>query len=392
MKHLWTMSSCAFVLSVLFIEKPSQAESTRPVSLQQAAGNRFRIGVGLNHASANARDQELLRQHFSIVTPENCMKPQAIQPREGQFRYAAADQFVAFARANSQGIVGHCLVWAKDDRTPEWMTREGDGAASSETLLRRMESHIASVVARYAADVSEWDVVNEAIADSGEQVLRDSAFSRACGEAFIVRAFQAAKKGDPTALLIYNDYNCHLPDKRARMVKLLQSLKAQGTPVDVFGMQGHFELGDNSVKELGDTLAVLRQMNMKVAISELDIDVIPRGRWWADNGKYRDELSQLNPYRESVPQRIVEQQASQYKALFQLFVEYDDIIERVTFWNLHDGESWLNDFPWKRTNHPLLFDRHRQPKPSLQAVLEALESTPTRSAPPNATPAEPKPM
>lgn len=363
---------CCFAWSCIWFAI-AQGQPNRDASLQQAAGARFSIGVGLNHAVANGFDQQLIRHHFSILTPENCMKPQVIQPEEGQFRFAEADQFVAFGRANGQHLVGHCLVWAKDDRTPEWMTRDGDGLVSAETLLKRMETHIEAVVTRYAESVSEWDVVNEALADSGDQVLRDSIFSRTCGDRFILRAFQIAKKCDPTATLIYNDYNTHFPDKRARMVKLLESLKGQGTPIDVVGMQGHFELADNSLKDLRDTFETLRRMNVKVVVSELDIDVIPRGRWWADNGKHREELSQLNPYRDGCPQEVLDQQASHYQALFKLFVEYDDIITRVSFWNLHDGESWLNDFPWKRANYPLLFDRDRQPKPSFVAVMKVLQ-------------------
>lgn len=43
-------------------------------------------------------------------------------------------------------------------------------------------------------------------------------------------------------------------------------------------------------------------------------------------------------------------------------------IERVTFWGPADKYSWLNSFPLKRTNHPLLFDRAGQPKPAFRAV------------------------
>jgi len=42
------------------------------------------------------------------------------------------------------------------------------------------------------------------------------------------------------------------------------------------------------------------------------------------------------------------------------------------FWNLHDGQSWLNKFPWARVNHPLLFDRQGQPKPAFTVVLKEL--------------------
>jgi hypothetical protein len=56
------------------------------------------------------------------------------------------------------------------------------------------------------------------------------------------------------------------------------------------------------------------------------------------------------------------------------FNEYSDMIERVSFWNLHDGESWLNYFPWCRVNYPLLFDRLGRPKPAFDAVYAILSS------------------
>jgi len=66
--------------------------------------------------------------------------------------------------------------------------------------------------------------------------------------------------------------------------------------------------------------------------------------------------------------------AEQYAQLFQLFRKYADVIARVSFWNLHDGQSWLNDFPWQRVNYPLLFDRNGQPKPAFEAVIKVLSS------------------
>ena len=112
-------------------------------------------------------------------------------------------------------------------------------------------------------------------------------------------------------------------------------------------------------------------------MSELDIDVVKRGRWWADGGKYRDELATFDPYKDGLPPEIEQQETKQYVALFKLFNEYQDVIARVSFWNLHDGQSWLNYFPWQRTNYPLLFDRNRQPKPAFDAVYKALVETRT---------------
>jgi endo-1,4-beta-xylanase len=47
-----------------------------------------------------------------------------------------------------------------------------------------------------------------------------------------------------------------------------------------------------------------------------------------------------------------------------------DHIEHVTFWGVSDDRTWLNSWPIPRKNHPLLFDRDRQPKAALKALLE----------------------
>jgi GH35 family endo-1,4-beta-xylanase/lysophospholipase L1-like esterase len=344
-------------------------------SLKEAVGNRFKLGVGVSHVVVqNPEDAALILRHFQILTPENCMKPQNIHPAESGWDFDDSDRFVEFARANQLEVVGHCLVWAKDDRTDAWMMQENGQPVSREMLLHRIETHVQTVVERYADAVTMWDVVNEAVGDSDDGLLRDSVYSRTTGIDFIVTAFHAARAKDPTALLIYNDYNDHLPDKRKKIIELLTQLKQKGAPVDAYGMQGHFELGDDSVAQLRETFDALRSLGLKVVVSELDIDVVTRSRWWADGGKYRDELATYDPYRDGLPSDIEQRQSQQYVELFKLFVENSDIIERVSFWNLHDGQSWLNFFPWRRVNYPLLFDRQRRSKPAFDAVYGTLRS------------------
>jgi GH35 family endo-1,4-beta-xylanase len=166
-----------------------------------------------------------------------------------------------------------------------------------------------------------------------------------------------------------------MPGKREKLIQLLTELKSKGAPVDAYGMQGHFELGDDSISQLRDTFVELRKLGIKVVVSELDIDVVTRSRWWAEGGKYREELASYDPYRENLPEEIEQKQIQQYVELFKLFDENSDIIARISFWNLHDGQSWLNDFPWKRVNYPLLFDRNLKPKPAFDAVYKFLQTT-----------------
>jgi endo-1,4-beta-xylanase len=100
--------------------------------------------------------------------------------------------------------------------------------------------------------------------------------------------------------------------------------------------------------------------------------MVPRQKFWTDNGKHREELEKQDPYAHGCPPEILHRQAEQYAKLFRIFSRHVDKIERVTFWGLTDKESWLNDWPWKRKNYPLLFDRDAAPKPAFYAVVDAV--------------------
>jgi len=364
----------ALLLAATAGARTRAADSPRPTSLKQAAIGLFDIGVGINDRIAGrAADHRLLLTQFGVVTPENCMKPAQVHPAQDEWDFAAADAFVDFANRSGLKVVGHCLVWAKDDRTPPWFYRDGDKPASRDLLLDRMRRHVETEVRRYRGRVAAWDVVNEALSDGdGADDLRASGWSKACGEDFIAAAFEAAHQADPNAMLVYNDYNNELPGKRAKQVRLIRSLRARHVPVHAVGLQGHYEIDAVPFKDIDDTLVALRELGVKAVISELDIDVIPRGKWWADGGKHREELSRLDHYRDGCPFDVLRRQADQYARLFRIFRSHADTIARVSFWNLHDGQSWLNDFPWKRVNHPLLFDRQGNPKPAFDAVIAAL--------------------
>jgi endo-1,4-beta-xylanase len=242
-----------------------------------------------------------------------------------------ADRFVNFAVSNNLKVVGHCLVWAKDDRTPAWFCEEGGKPASKEVLLARMKTHIETVVGRYKGKIAMWDVVNEAL-DDGTNYLRGSCWSRASREEFIVKAFEYAHAADPNALLIYNDYNNEFPAKFAKMKRLIESLRAQKAPVHAIGLQGHYELDSVPFEAIEKTLAAVKEMGLKVVISELDIDVIPRARWWANGGAEREALAKVNPYQNGCPPEILARQAEQYGKLFAIFRKYEEQILRVSFW------------------------------------------------------------
>lgn len=371
---VWGIHWSAVVSGALLMAGPAVAHDDLP-RLRELAEPLFFIGVGVDGGVADRADErELLTKQFEFITPENCMKPAVIQSEQGVFQFELADQFVQLAAEHELRVAGHCLVLANTG-TPAWFFQDGDTEASAELLLERMQTHIETVVGRYKGRIAMWDVVNEALADESDGYLRDSDWSRIAGEEYLVRAFEVAHAADPDALLIYNDYNCEHGGKRDKLLQLVEMLQSRGAPLHAIGLQGHYELDAVPYEGLEELLIASRDRGLKVVISELDIDVVPRSRWWAEDGRYREELASHDPYADGCPPEILQRQAEQYARLFELLIRYEDVVERVTFWNLHDGQSWLNYFPWDRVNHPLLFDRELQPKPAFQAVVDVLNAS-----------------
>jgi endo-1,4-beta-xylanase len=92
----------------------------------------------------------------------------------------------------------------------------------------------------------------------------------------------------------------------------------------------------------------------------LDVDILPRpsDSEGADLNINYAASPEWNPYKDSLPVGVEKQSVDRYVSLFRLFRKHSDKITRVTFWGLHDGKSWLNNWPVRgRTNYALVFDR-----------------------------------
>lgn len=346
-----------------------------PTALREAYKDLFLIGAAVNRDEVTGKSpkaEAILRTHYNTLTAENDMKWGGLQPREGVFTFDAADRYVEFGQTHGLAVIGHTLVW--HSQTPDWVFKGPDGKpASRELLLKRMETHIKTVVARYRGKIKGWDVVNEAISD-GEGVLRISPWLEIIGDDFLLKAFQFAHEADPAAELYYNDYSLEGSSKREKALQVLQKLKSRGARITGVGLQGHYGLKWPSVSEIDRTIADFAGLNLKVMITELDVDVLPSA--WkdmsADIGKNYAADPKLNPYAEGLPAAKQAELARRYADVFAVYTKHRKNITRVTFWGVADGGSWLNNWPVKgRTSHPLPFDRAFQPKPAFDAILRA---------------------
>jgi endo-1,4-beta-xylanase len=352
-------------------DRISVPQLSKEKSLMWHFANCFAVGAAIPGAELNQAERQLLFSNFGTVTPENCMKPAPLQPAEDRFDFAKADALVEMARANGLTVNGHTLVWHQ--QCPDWFFRDGDRIASRELVLKRLRAHITAVAGHFSGKLRSWDVVNEAI-DDGNDYLRKSKWLTGIGEDFIAEAFIAARKADPKAELYYNDYSIERLPKRDKTLHLIRDLKQRRAPIQGIGIQGHWMIDHIPFKEIEESIIAYHAEGLKVMITELDIDVVSRGAAGAETGAR--ERNGGDPFAKGLPADIQQRLADQYAKLFALFLKHRDKVTRVTFWGLHDGRSWLNQWPSKRTNHPLLWDRSLHPKPAFSAVVALAPPSP----------------
>jgi endo-1,4-beta-xylanase len=234
-----------------------------------------------------------------------------------------------------------------------------------------MREHIFTVVGRYKGRVHGWDVVNEALNEDG--TLRKSQWFNIIGEDYIAKAFEYAHEADPKAELYYNDYNLDYEAKCRGAVDLVAKLRQRGLTVTAIGTQSHHKIDKPSLQQIEDSLKAFKGLGVKVAVTELDIDLLPAvtRQPTADVSVRAQSTAESNPYVTGLPDEMQLALAKRYGDIFAIYLKYKDVITRVTFWGVTDGVSWLNNFPAPgRTNYPLLFDREGKPKPAFDAVVQ----------------------
>jgi endo-1,4-beta-xylanase len=360
------------LLSTLYLSSmATAAQVPASATLKDTFRGAFVVGAAINGDQISGRDAQgdaIITQQFNSISPENVMKWEVIHPRPDAYDFTLADKYVEFGLKNHMFIVGHTLCW--HSQTPAWVFKDEKGdPISRDALLQRLHDHIETVVGRYKGKIDSWDVVNEALNEDG--TFRQSLWMKIIGENYIVKAFQFAHEADPHAQLNYNEYNLETPAKRKGAIALVKMLQAAGVPIAVVGNQGHLHLDGPSAADEEATVTDLAAAGVKVAITELDIDVLPSA-WGhtADVSVKVEENARLNPYSNGLPDDVQQGLAKRYADLFTVYWKHRDVVARVTLWGVTDEQSWLNNWPVRgRTSYPLLFDRKGQPKPAFKAVL-----------------------
>jgi len=405
------------LLTAVLFAMAGTAWPAEPPALKNVYQNHFYVGAAINRAMAVGttvraeyfrrtpeqadKDIALIKYQFNQISPENDLKWALIHPREGAdgYNFEPADAFVNFGVSNQMYIVGHTLVW--HGQTPNWVFQgtnvpagmtntpsseltvtntagtnaAGSGRfsggfgrggfngprASREELLQRMRDHIHTVVGRYKGKIKAWDVVNEAIADGGTNILRNSLWLQIIGPDFIAKAFEYAHEADPDALLRYNDYSLENPAKRHKLITLIKSLQEQHVPVMAIGSQTHVSVSSPSFEAEDEALTELESLGLPIHITELDVNSAQGGQRNTGADVANNSATTQGGLVDDANRRLAEA----YARLFRAFVKHDKSVKVVTFWGVNDAVSW------RAQGRPLLFDGNDQPKPAFDAVIRA---------------------
>jgi len=326
---------------------PTTARACHPVSecslREAAAQGGLRIGTAVEPAylDADERYGPVLTAEFNSLTPENAMKWPIVHPQPDRYDFTAADALVDLADAHEMEVRGHTLVWgqAAGNGVPAYLKDITDPDA----LRMAVGDHISTVVDRYRGRVDRWDVVNEPLQSTGDQ-LDDNLFRRLLGDDYIAESFWRAREADPDVELWLNEVNLELlPNKADAFVSLVSDLRARDVPVDGVGLQTHLFGGPPDPAAFESLVRRLADLGVQVAITEMDLPA----------GGGADRL---------------ERQADGYGSTVGACLAVP-ACEEVTFWGFTDRHTWLDDFLRPGTD-PLLFDDGYVPKPAYDAVRD----------------------
>jgi uncharacterized protein (TIGR02145 family) len=293
----------------------------------------------LNHNDPN--EEVIIKNEFSVLSNENCLKPHAIHPAEDKYDFSRSDYFVGFCRDNHIVAKAHKLI-ARDGYLPKWML---DPKYTADDLKRILVSHIENVMGRYKkgspyGEIAYWDVMNEVLNYYSvfEKLGRNSDGDFLYWEL----AFNTARRVDPNCILIWNEDNTEFDVPKAeRFYETVKRMKARGVPIDGVGFQCHIALSGSPVPDFNWLAKIFQKfadIGCVIAITELD-----------------------------VPERP--DQIDIYKNILQVCLDQPKCVLLDT-WNVLDKYSWRR----REDKAPLLFDEHYAAKPVYYAIQSLLEA------------------
>lgn len=215
-------------------------------------------------------------QEYNLLTEENACKMTNIATSFTDLDVTNCNYTANFAKENGMAMRGHTLIWGAPtsgghQHNPEFVNDETNATALEEFMTEYITSVMTNVTYPQF-----WDVVNEAVGDGPNLVMKTSPWTII--DDYICKAFKAARKANPNVELFYNDYkhasmNGTYATKSDRVYNLIKNLTEAGCPVDGVGFQSHIAIDYDDMHYDGIRANIQRYnaLGVKVHFTEIDI-------------------------------------------------------------------------------------------------------------------------
>jgi len=227
------------------------------------------------------------------------------------------DEIVRWCKAHNVTTKGHPLAWNYVD--PRWLTKDPDAA------MQLQFKRIARCVRKFKDDIGIWDVVNEATHYDREQIKKQApilteAIRKMGVGPYVREAFKTARKANPNATLLINDYRTD-PSYADNVIKEL--VDDNGLPLyDVIGIQSHMHGGYWGAQRAWEVCERFATFGKPLHFTETTVVSGPKSdqKWGTTPEGEESQVKQVVEF---------------YRVLFS-----HPAVEAITWWDFTDQNAW----------------------------------------------------
>ncbi|MCQ2534181.1 MAG: endo-1,4-beta-xylanase [Clostridia bacterium] len=266
---------------------------------------------------------ELMKKIFNYATVH--MYWGNFEREEGKPATAFIRENAEFFKENGFKLKGHPLCW--HTVCADWLLKYDD-----ETILRKQLERIKRDVTEFKGTIDMWDVINEVVIMPVFDKY-DNAVTRICNMkgrlALVQDVFGEARKANPNATLLLNDFNMTVSYE-----ELIAECLEAGVPIDVIGLQSHQHQGYWGAEKTVDVIERFSKFGLPLHFTENTIlsgTLVP------------PEIEDLNDHQvtewPSTPE-LEELQSKQLEEMMRIIFSAPTV-QGMTYWDFGDG-AWLN--------------------------------------------------
>lgn len=346
---------------------------------------------------------EHVKKHYTSITLENEMKPDAILKNDALvstteaktmssnyvipdnyaentvpgINYEKVDAVLKIAYENGLKMRAHTLVW--HSQTPEWFFKtdyNNDGDyVTTDVMDARMEMFIRSVMnhvytiddGKYKDTVYAWDVANEYLHNNANanwsKVYGNREGNLENNPPYVKKAFEIAyselEKFELTnkVKLFYNDYNTYKgPDDVVALIRYINEGEANKICSGI-GMQSHIDYDYPTPAEYAATIRKFKEVGLEIQITEFDATINNNEGFFSQ--EYQKRADQADYVGRIMKAVVAERKAGAN-------------ITSFTIWGLYDKVSWRGGLQWGGNSQPTLFRNSiNDPKDSYYTFMDA---------------------